>query len=158
MDSNSPLITALVAALVGFAVWFFQSRIEAARQAEGRLRDERRKTYADLLDPFLKAMSSPTETWRKDKAFDPYTMRRAGFEVSIIGSDEVVRSFNKMMQALYALERENKEMVLPTTLQLWGGLLLEVRKSVGDPRTRLTPRDMLAGLIKDIDNLLRPQP
>jgi hypothetical protein len=157
MDWNSPLVTALAAALAGLFVWFIQSRIEAARQAESRLRDERRKTYADLLTPFFKAMSTPTESWKKEKALDPFNMRRAAFEVSIIGSDDVIRAFNKMMQALYRVERENKEIELPTMLQLWGELLLEVRKSVGDPRTKLRPRDMLAGLMKDIDQLLARQ-
>jgi len=38
-------------------------------------------------------------------------------------------------------------------MRLWGSLLLEIRKSLGNKNTKLNEIDMLRAMIKDIDNL-----
>ena len=48
------LVTPLVGALVGFGVWYFQSRFEALRRERERLHDDRRKVYTDVLEPFVR--------------------------------------------------------------------------------------------------------
>ncbi len=42
-------------------------------------------------------------------------------------------------------------------MSLWGTLLLEIRKSLGNKKTRLNELDMLRGMIKDIDEYLASQ-
>ena len=62
------LVTPLVAALVGFAVWYLQSRIATIRREQERLHDDRRKVYTDILDPFIRALTginNPREPKRR---------------------------------------------------------------------------------------------
>jgi len=40
-------------------------------------------------------------------------------------------------------------------MRLWGALLIEIRKSLGNKKTKLKEVDMLRGMIKDIDNFLK---
>jgi len=61
------LVTPLIAALVGFGVWYFQSRLEALRREQQRLHDDRRKVYVDVLEPFVRifaGIKNPKETRR----------------------------------------------------------------------------------------------
>ena len=56
------------------------------------------------------------------------------------------------MQYIYKAEADQnpdpKEM-----MRLWGKLLLEIRKSLGNENTKLSELDMLRGFIKDIEKL-----
>lgn len=45
-------------------------------------------------------------------------------------------------------EQDPKEM-----MRLWGSLLLEIRRNLGNKKTKLNEFDMLRAMIKDIDNL-----
>ena len=151
------LITPLVAAIVGFAVYYFQSRIDALRRAQERLHDDRRNVYAEVLDPFIRVFASlknPHETEKALKIIKSYEYKKTAFEFSLIGSDKVVRAFNSFSQYTYQLDAEAGEKPDTKTLMLlWGGFLLEIRRNVGDPKTRLSPFDMLRVQIKDIDTI-----
>ncbi len=150
------LVTTLFAALVGLAVWFLQSRVEAARQATARLRDERRKIYADILDPYIKLSSGIGDAKQTDqvvKQIISYEYRKTAFELSLMGSDAVVLAFNEMLQAFYKADREGQKIDPNDFIRLWGTVLLEIRKSIGEPRTKLKHKDMLRAMIKDIDAL-----
>jgi hypothetical protein len=69
--------------------------------------------------------------------------------LNLIGFDGVIRAYNKILQNAYKNEREGtqdpRDMVL-----LFGNLLLEVRKSLGHKNTKLKPKDMFEGMLKDI--------
>jgi hypothetical protein len=151
------VVTPLVAAAVGFAVWYFQSRIDALRRAQDRLHDDRRKIYADVLDPIIRTFAgirNPKETQKAMAHIQSFDWRRTAFEFSLIGSDNVVRAFNSMMQYLYQFDPQGgKQADLAELMRLWGSFLLEIRKNVGDPTTGLTPQDMLKPHIKDIETL-----
>jgi hypothetical protein len=151
-------VTPIVAALVGFGVWYFQSRIERLRREQEKLHDVRRKVYAELLDPYIRMFSSvkdPQARARVVKQITSYDYKKTAFEFSLLGSDKVVRAFNKMMQYFYALEETGQQPDSRTMLTLWGGFLLEIRKSLTHGRTRLTERDMLRGLIKGVDEVVK---
>ena len=155
-------ITPLVACAVGFAVWYFQSRLEAIRRAQDRLHDDRRKVYADLLNPIIRifaGIKNPKETRKALQEVQLFDWRRTAFEFSLIGSDDVVRSFNDMMQYFYKQEQADSQQQADPfqVMRLWGELLLEIRKSVGDPKTRLSATDMLRAHIKDIDTLSKQE-
>ena len=38
-------------------------------------------------------------------------------------------------------------------MRIWGGLLLEIRRSLGNKKTKLDEFDMLRAMIEDIDSL-----
>jgi len=85
-----------------------------------------------------------------------YEYRKTAFNLNLFGSDEVVRAYNALMQHTY--EAESAEKQDPTKMMsLWGTLLLEIRKSLGNEKTKLDKLDMLRGMIKDIDEYLASQ-
>ena len=152
------LITPLVSAAVGFGVWYFQSRIEALRRAQEHLHDDRRKVYADVLDPFIRAFAgikNPKENQKALQQMLSVDYKRTAFEFSLIGADDVVRSFNDLMQYMYTFDVDAGGKLDPQKLmRLWGAFLLEIRRNVGNPDTKLTAADMLRSQIKDIDKML----
>jgi len=82
--------------------------------------------------------------------------RKTAFNLNLFGSDEVVKAYNALMQHTYEAEstekQDPKEM-----MRLWGMLLLEIRKSLGNKKTKLDELDMLRAMIKDIDEYSRSQ-
>lgn len=138
----------------GIITWFLKSRVEELRAAQERLREERRKIYGQILDPYIHLFADlkgqgPTQAI---KSITSYDYRKTAFELNLFGSDEVVRAYNALMEYTYKTEstkrQDPKEM-----MRLWGGLLLEIRKSLGNKKTKLHELDMLRAMIKDIDNL-----
>ena len=153
------LVTPLVGALVGFGVWYFQSRFEALRREQERLHDDRRKVYTDVLEPFVRifaGIKNPKENQKALQHMLSVEYKRTAFEFSLIGADDVVRSFNDLMQYVYSFDAEADEKPDPSELmRLWGAFLLEIRRNVGNPKTKLTPADMLRSQIKDIDKIIK---
>jgi hypothetical protein len=150
-------ITPAFGALVGFAVWYFQSRLEAINRAKESLHAERRKAYSDVLDPFIRifaGIKNPQEHAKAMKHILSYEYKKAAFEFSLIGADDVVRSFNELMGYIYS--SSDSESPSPgDLLKYWGLFLLEIRKNVGNPETKLLAADMLRSQIKDIDEVLK---
>jgi hypothetical protein len=139
--------------LGGITTWFIKSRVEELRATEERLRDQRRKIYLEILDPYirlfaeLKGKGPPVQALKK---MTSYGYRKTAFNLNLFGSDDVVRAYNALMQHTYEAEstgkQDPKEM-----MRLWGRLLLEIRKSLGNKKTSLNEVEMLRGMIKDID-------
>lgn len=153
------LVTPLVGALIGFGVWYFQSRLEALRREQERLHDDRRKVYADVLEPFVRifaGIKNPKENQKALQHMLSVEYKRTAFEFSLIGADDVVRSFNDLMQYVYSFDAEGKEKPDSSELMgLWGAFLLQIRRNVGNPKTKLKPADMLRSQIKDIDKIIK---
>ena len=151
------LVAPLFAAIVGFAVWYFQTRIDTLRREQERLHDDRRKVYASILEPFIKmfvAIKNPKENKNALRQMLSVDHKRTAFEFSLIGADDVVRSFNDFMQYLYSFDPDTQQPDPAKFLSLWGAFLLQIRKDVGPPDTKLTPVDMLRSQIKGIDAVL----
>ena len=82
--------------------WWVQSRIEQTRREAERLHSERAKLYGKLLEPFsailgIKARNAGDPV----KIIQSKDYRDAMFQVNLVGSDDVVRAFNKMMKMFY---------------------------------------------------------
>ncbi|MHB8162668.1 MAG: hypothetical protein ACYDGT_09270 [Thermoleophilia bacterium] len=152
MNWEQFVVAPVLAAAVGFTVWYIQSRIERIRREEERILDERRTVYLTILDPFIRifaGINKPAEAKKAQEQLVSYEYKRTALEFNLIGSDNVVHSFNTFMQYNFKSESDPKVM-----LTLWGELLLEIRRSVGDPKTDLEPVDMLKAQINDIDTFL----
>ena len=157
MNWTSVVLVPLESGVVGFGVWFLQSRIDKIRQARERLQDERRKVYADVLDPFIRiftGIKKPQETQKALRQIVSYEYKKAAIEFNIIGADNVVRAFNGLMQYIYETEEDESGNPVETMLR-WGRFLLAMRKSVGEPTTKLTEMDMLRSQIKDLDTWIQ---
>jgi hypothetical protein len=138
----------------GIITWFLKSRVEELRATEEKLREERRKIYSQLLDPYVRLFASlkGQDTAQVIKTITSYDYRKTAFDLNLFGSDEVVRAYNALMKYTYQSEsaekKDPKEM-----MRLWGSLLLEIRKNLGNKKTKLHELDMLRAMIKDIGNL-----
>ncbi len=147
------VLAPLAGGVVGFGVWFLQSRIDKIQHARERLQDERRKVYTDVLDPFIRiftGIKKPQETQKAMKQIVSYAYKKAAIEFNIIGADNVVKAFNELMQYIYETEEDESGNPVETMLR-WGRVLLAMRKSVGDPATKLTEIDMLQSQIKGLN-------
>jgi hypothetical protein len=146
-----PLLSSV---LGGIIVWFFRSKIEELRALEEKLREERRKIYMQLLEPYIKLFVG-TEGKGIEQALrkvTSYEYRKTAFEFTLFGSDGVIQAYNDFMEYMYRSETtgnlEPKEM-----MHLWGKFLLEIRKSLGNKKTKLGELDMLRGMIKDLEKI-----
>ena len=159
MTSLSSLLQALgpsgLVVLGGIVTWLLKARVEELRALEERLQEERRAIYREILEPYVRIFSDPkghgkSQALRKITSFE---YKKTAFDLNLFGSDDVVRAYNALMQHAYKTEdkedQEPKEM-----LRLWGGLILAIRKNLGNKKTKLEEIDMLKGMIKDIDSVL----
>lgn len=154
MDWIQIALIPIVGGIVGFGVWYMQSAIESIRRERERLHDERRKIYADLLEPYMRMIGGTTKPSDKDRAMRQITSfeyRRAFFEVAMMGSDEVVTSLNEMMQYFFKTSDEGGTAQPVDFIGLFGGFLLAIRRDLGQADTQLSEVDMLRMMIKDID-------
>ncbi len=157
-----PTLLIVVGGAAGSIItWIIRSRLEELRAIEERLSVERRKVYSEILDPYVKLFASLK---LKDEGvsiieqeitpqISSYEYRKTIFELGLLGSDEVVRAYNNLMQYFFKLDATEKQ-DMRETIRLWGTLRLEIRKSLGNKRTKLNALDMLRGEITDIDKLL----
>lgn len=138
----------------GIITWLIKSKIEELRAVEETLLEDRRKVYSQIIDPYVRLFADLKGQGAAQaiKKITSYEYRKTGFELNLFGSDEVILAYNALMKHAYKAEstgkQDTKEM-----MRLWGNLLLEIRKSVGNKKTKLNERDMLSAMIKDIDNL-----
>ncbi len=156
MDWLQLLGPPLLMVLGGIITWVIKSKIEELRAIEEKLREERRNIYAQILDPYIHLFADSkgegqTQALKKITSSDYI---KTAFDLTLFGSDEVVRAYNDLMKHAYKAEatgnQDPKEMI-----RLWGKLLLEIRKSLGNKRTKLNEFDMLRAMIKDIEELER---
>ena len=154
MDWLQTLGPTLLVVLGGIISWFIKSRIEELRAIEEKLREERRNIYAHILDPYIRLFADikgkgPDEALKRVTS---YVYRKTAFDLNLFGSDEVIRAFNNLMKHTYKAEATGKQDV-GQTMCFWGKLLLEIRKSLGNKKTKLNELDMLRAMIKDMSTI-----
>ena len=145
----------LLIAIGGIIAWLLKTRVEELRATTEKLKEEQRKIYGQILEPYIRlfAASKGQGLSQAIQKITSYEYRKTAFDLNLVGSDKVVRAHNTLMQYTYksedSSEKDPKEM-----MRLWGVLLLEIRKSLGNRRTKLDEWDMLRGMIKDIDEFV----
>lgn len=141
-----------------------QHKTAKLRSIEEKLREDRRKVYFDLLDPFIFLFSNISSSDKESniqskvkeakkqeevlKKFMSEEYRRTALELILLGSDEVVKAYNNIMQYAYLQKEDNSKIIL-----LYATLLLEIRRDLEYKKTRLNEKDMLSNMIRDIDKL-----
>lgn len=145
--------------------WKFRNTFERKMKLEEKLRNDRINIYNTILEPYVILLMSDTG-WQKDhknkskdkNAFAQSILfsleyRKMAFQLSLIGNDEVVKSYNNLMQYFFNADLSNDDKLSERTkdiMSLLGKFLLEVRKSVGNESTKLTNWNMLEWMITDI--------
>ena len=91
----------------GLVVWWVQSRIEHTRRETERLYSESAKLYLKLLEPFSAILGIKARNASDPgKIIQSKDYRDAMFHVNLVGSDDVVRAFNKMMTMFYQRDQD----------------------------------------------------
>jgi len=158
-------ILVLILTAVG---WKYRQSIERRIKLEEKLREDRIDIYNAILEPFIILLMSDA-AWQSDKknknkdknqiAIDQMLSldyRKVSFKLSLIGSDDVVRSFNNLMQYFYnqSGNRQNPEAgKLREMMSLLGTFLLEIRKSMGNEATKIDNWGMLEWFLTDARKL-----
>jgi len=144
----------LLMVLGGIITWLLKTRVEELHATEERLREERRKIYIQILDPYIRLFADikGQGTAQAIKKITSYEYRKTAFELNLFGSDDVVHAYNDLMKHTYEAEKTGTQNPREM-MQLWGNLLLGIRRSLGNKKTKLGEFDMLRAMITDIDNI-----
>jgi len=142
------MITLVASVAIPIVIFTVGNRISNLRQLEEKLRNDRIEIYNKILEPFLLIFS--TEAVIKGSAKYKNEKIKTGvelatekilnldyqaysFKLALIGSDEVVKSYNNLMQAYYNSEKLSGDSteIGEHLIKYMAVLLLEVRKSLG---------------------------
>ncbi len=145
-----PIVTALIAAV---AMWLVQKNLQEKRDIERRLSEKRHEIYMDILDVFIRSITGEYDDQKvKEKAFSN-ERKKISFDLALIGDDSVIKAYNKLLDYRTALKKDEKSSDKYEELKLFARLLIEIRKSVGYKKTKLTEVDILRPFIKDAEKL-----
>lgn len=142
--------------LGGVIIWFITSRIMEILKTKEKLNEERRKAYVEILAPYIRILTDlkgkgPIQAL---KEIQTYEYGKVSFELALFGSDDVVRAHNEFRQHIFkAAETGDKEVRAKELFHLLGKFLLEIRRDVGNRKTKLKELDMLRWKIRDIEKL-----
>lgn len=156
----------LVIALGGIG-WKIRSQMERRFDLEDKLRSDRIEIYNEIIEPFVILLMSDA-AWAHDKKNKnrdkgdiaiakmlSLDYRRLGFKLALMAPDDLVRSYNNLMQYFYNLQdhEEQPESFLTDMIKLLGGFLVEIRKSMGNEATELDHWDMVEWWMSDARKL-----
>ncbi|MCY4259127.1 MAG: hypothetical protein OXC91_02530 [Rhodobacteraceae bacterium] len=160
------LLTPFLLAVVSFVAWRYQKAAERRINLEERLRDERIGIYNQILEPFITLLMSDA-AWQadpKNKRRDKIQIatsrmlsleyRKASFQFVLKGSDTAVRAFNDLMKRAISPHASNDASYATEMIGLFGVLLLEIRKSMGNEATKINSVGMLEWFIVDAESVL----
>lgn len=161
------VITLVASVAIPIVIFTVGNRITNLRQLEEKLRDDRIEIYNKILEPFLLIFS--TEAIIKGSAKYKNEKIKTGVELAtekilnldyqayafkliLLGSDEVVKAYNNLMQAYYNSEKlsDDSTEIGEHLIKYMAVLLLEVRKSLGNASTKLHSLEMLEWKIFDM--------
>jgi len=161
------IATPIVVAVLSIFAWRVKASYERQMKLQENLQNDRIKIYNEILEPFIILFMSD-DAWNadpknrsknktKNEVAVPMLLsleyKRNAFRMALLGSDEVVRSYNNLMQYFFSQsaqtsdispEEKGKEL-----LGLVGSFLLEIRKSMGNEATELDNWEMLEWFITD---------
>lgn len=141
----------------GLITWFFKSKREDVLLAEEKTREFKIKTYENLLEPFIIAFTFTLEEKEKDKGINKLLTpeyRKTAFNLMTFGSDEVVKSYNQIMQAFFKIKLEDfddSEEYAVKMLSYFSDFMLNIRKDLYTKRTNLKRSEMIEFMITDIE-------
>jgi len=148
-----------------------ESRLGRIRDLEDKLRDDRVSAYDKLLAPFFlllttdAAFASDKKYTGKDKnktALDQMLSveyRMSAFKLSLIATDNVVKAYNALTQYFYHSERSSyaPEEKTAVWIGLFGTLLHEIRRSMGNETTGLDRWQMVEWWMRDAEEMKKTE-
>lgn len=144
----------ILVAIGGIISWFLKTRREELQAIEERALERRIKTYNQILNPIIVLFSTGADKKLKDNAIKEIgsiEYRKAAFNLITFGSDEMVNTYNDMMQSFFKKEAENDPKI---TMKKFAKFILSIRKDVYNKNTKLKDWDMLKFMITDIEKFI----
>ena len=148
--------------------WKARTSIERRIELENKLQDDRIEIYNQILEPLIILLMSE-EAWVSDKRnrnrdkndFATSKMlsldyRRLGFKLSLMAPDDLVRSYNDLMQYFYNMGENQSHHTNHSNVEiltLLGNFLVQIRKSMGNEATKLNHWDMCEWWMSDARKL-----
>ena len=148
--------------------WKARTSIERRIELENQLRDDRIEIYNQILEPFIILLMSEA-AWVSDKRNKnkdkndlatskmlSLDYRRLGFKLSLMAPDDLVRSYNDLMQYFYNMGENQSNHTNHSKVEMFtllGNFLVQIRKSMGNEATKLNHWDMCEWWMSDARKL-----
>ena len=151
------ILSPTIITIGGLITWYLKSKREDVIIAEEKTRNFKIKTYETLLEPFITVFTFTLSDKMKEKGINKLLSleyRKAAFNLMTFGSDEVVKSYNQLMQAFYKLNLESfeeDEEYAIIMLSCFSDLMLNIRKDLYTKHTDLKRSEMIEFMITDIE-------
>lgn len=146
-----PIILPILSLFIGA---YFQRQRDKLNIEQEAFFLKKRENYFNVISPLVLMISNGSNKTEQDKVIKMILTNEYRKEVlglSLYGNDNVVASFNNLFQLIYNKDKleENPSLIIP----LLGKVLVEMRKELGNKKTKLDEFRILEFLIKDIKEL-----
>jgi len=142
--------------LGGIVTWFLKAKNEELKVTQEKLNSERTELYRKMLEPYVRLLassSSAKETDKSVKQIQSFDWQNASTHLILFGSDEVIRAWNNFAQYNYRMGEDSEKYNVYELLNLYGHLLLAIRKDVGNKKTKLKAKETMMWKIRDINQI-----
>ena len=157
METIKILLAPLLMIIGGIITWIIKARTEELKVIKEQLREEQRQIYKDILAPIIQLLGSIHNEKNQAtavKKIQSIDYKKTAFDLSMVGSDGVVKAWSDFMQYMYTASEEDKATKPLKPLELLGTVMLEIRKNLGHKNTKLKAIELLKFLVTDIDKLI----
>jgi hypothetical protein len=161
-DVLSAIGPSLLIVLGGIISWVLKTKRDELQEIEKRLAERRTEAYLKALEPYYEMLSYKTGgksdpakgVERAIAVIQRADYWKSYFDLCLYAPDAVVKSFNNLFSYFYSLSRtgempEQAEKQSLRSLGLYSEVMLEIRKALGNPRSKLAAVEMIRGYIKD---------
>jgi len=139
--------------LGGILSWVLKNRKEELQEINKQMQMKREQIYLEALKPYIamftakgEGLSRGVEKAKSIIKGDKYWKNQ--IDLCLYAPDNVVKTFNALLEYTYSSDSQ-----LPNggyiSMGKYARLLIEIRKALGNKKTKLEPLDMLIGSIKD---------
>ena len=140
MEKYLPTIIPIILAIIAGLGWLYKHEKEKRLLIERQLSDKKYDVYFKFISVYFDIF----KTIKKGQKFDASKLTGKMIdikkELTIYGSDEVIRKFFKWEQA----SSNEVNSLIPIT-----DIIIEMRKDMGNPKTKITTNDFLKSLVRD---------
>ena len=131
-------------AVIGGIGYLYRHEKERRESVERQLSEKKYETYITLIDIFFELMKLGRVNNPKKLASILDRMYDANKNLMLYGSDEVINTYQKFLETA----RKNGK----ADLNLFGNIIIAIRKDMGNPKTKITSDDILRQLLRDYDD------
>ncbi len=149
------LLAVVVPSLLSLWIWKLKTDNKELMEERRRMKAIRHDIYMELISPYISLFVNISDSDNKSKTIEKLQSEKYAntiYEFCINGSDEAIKALNKMR--LYAEKlpkQKNGAEQEKMLIDCWGGLLLALRKDLGERKTKLNKIEILIPHLKELD-------